>query len=80
MRSGYILIDNGSSGYAGSHSGYWSLSASSKHYSGSNIPSAYRLGFHASGAGAPGSQDYRWTGFSLRWLKFRVGVSFFTCA
>ena len=71
VRSGNINMSNGRLRNAGINGYNWSTMASSKHNSGSAVPSAYDLGFDATGVYPSHGPNFRWIGFSLRCLARR---------
>ncbi len=71
VRSGYFVLPStaGTLRNAGRHAGYWSSRGSSTRYDGVATPSAYNLGFNATGVGPSDGPYERWLGFSLRCLS-----------
>ena len=68
VRSGLISIGGGRLGGAGDDGLDWSSIASSRHYRGSAVPSAYYLHFYAGNVGLSVGPDNRRYGFPLRCL------------
>ncbi len=68
VRSGYISISSGRLRVANVHGYIWSRVASSQHYNSGASPSAYYLGFYATGVLPSYGPDYRGLAFPLRCL------------
>lgn len=66
VRSGYIYIHVGYLGLVGAHGNWWTSSATFKHYSGSNISSAYYFGVFVSSGYPSAGPDYRFIAFPFR--------------
>ena len=73
VRSGNILINISRLRYAGFYGDDWPTTSSSKHSSGSAEPSAYYLGFGATGVLPLAGPVDRWLGYPLRWLVIGGG-------
>ena len=68
MRSGIIDIVSGWWEYAGAEGYVRPSTASSSHYNGSIIPSAYYFAFLDNKASPSHGPGHRWYGYPLRWL------------
>jgi len=74
VRSGGLAPDAGKSWNPGQDGYDWSSRASSTRYDGAAIPSAYYLGFNATGVYPSSGPFNRYLGFPLRCLSTVLGM------